>query len=51
MVTLLTLIMVVLVPICGPQFGIGAGGPGGGELLLGRAHVGSAEDWFSFSFS
>lgn len=35
MVTLLTLIMVVLVPICGPQFGNGAGGPVGAGLGLG----------------
>ncbi len=35
MVTLLTLIMVVLVPMYGPQRGIGAGEPDGADLELG----------------
>jgi hypothetical protein len=43
MVTLLTLIILVLVPICGPQRGDGCAGRMnlGLSLGLGRAHAGS----------
>jgi hypothetical protein len=65
MVTLLTLIMVVLVPICGPQFGIGCAGrmgwgccwgartwaaPRTGSLLV--SHIGGLEElWYPTLFA
>jgi hypothetical protein len=48
MVTLLTLIMVFLVPIRGPQFGIGAGGPDEAGVVVGARARGQRRELVLF---